>query len=377
MQQIAIKSGTLGIIVAICSLLLPTHLQAHDVAADTTRHHHFLETLGGYGFVMPHHTSIAYHVEDHIQPVHLRWGIKTRGTKAWQHAMGLPEMGIGLFRSNLGNNEIYGTATALYGFAAWSLFPPLNLRYQIGFGLAHLTKHFDAQSNYTNIAIGSHLNIYFDATLKTHIPLNRQWRLLYFLQFTHFSNGKLQSPNKGLNLITNNIGVSYHFGNLSPHKGSVFPAPQPPAHHVSVWTGIGLKTISRDVPGRKLASTLGIHYRRSPSSITSWGGGLDLFYDESLRKDPKPNAPDRNSNLYQLGLHADLDKHIERFTITVQIGGYLYTPVTPEGPVYTRLGLRYGITDKLWCNLSLKSHYAIASFVEWGLGYNLWKSNTP
>ena len=376
MQKITTESGVVGIIVAICFLFLPGHLKACAKGTDTTRYHHFLETIGGFGFVMPHHSSIAYHVQDHILPVHLQWGIKTRGTKGWQREMGLPELGMGLFRSNLGNDNIYGHATALYGFASWPLYQPLNLRYQIGFGIAHLTKLFDAQTNYTNIAIGSHLNIYFDATIKTHISLSQHWKVLYLLQFTHFSNGKLQSPNKGLNLITNNIGLSYHFGNLHPHKGYVAPAPLPPPHHISIWGGMGLKTISRDVPGKKFASTLGVHYRKSFTAVTSWGGGLDLFYDETLRKAPQPNTSGRNTNFYQLGLHADLDKHIERFTITLQIGGYLYTPVTPEGPLYTRVGLRYNITNNLWGNLSLKSHYATASFIEWGIGYNLWKSET-
>jgi len=321
---------------------------------------------------MPHHTSIAYHVNEHITPFHLRWGIKTRGTKLWHHQMGFPTMGIGLYRSNLGNDDIYGKATAVYGFASWPLYKPLNLEYQIGFGIAHLTKTFDIEDNYTNIAIGSHLNIYFDATIKTHIPINQHWQLLYFLQFTHFSNGKMQSPNKGLNLITNNLGISYHFGNLTSTNNYIHPNQRLPLHQIAIWTGAGLKTISRDRPEKKFASTLGLQYRHSSSNLTSWGGGIDFFYDESLRKETSSREPENKSHFYQVGLHADLDRHIERFTLTLQIGGYLHTKVDPEAPFYTRIGIRYKATNRIWCNLSLKAHYAIASFIEWGIGYNLW-----
>lgn len=364
----------LVIIAAICFNLQPLNLMAGMEKTDSTQKHHFIDMFGGYGFVMPHHTSIAFHVNEHITPFHLRWGIKTRGTKSWHHQMGFPTMGIGLYRSNLGNDDIYGKATAVYGFASWPLYKPLNLEYQIGFGIAHLTKTFNIENNYTNIAIGSHLNIYFDTTIKTHIPINQHWQLLYSLQFTHFSNGKVKSPNKGLNLITNNLGVSYHFGNLNRYKGPVKPIIQNSKNRLALWAGIGIKTISRSIPGKRFASTLGLQYRRSASTLTSWGGGIDVFYDESLRQNPDLLEAENRSSFYQLGLHADIDKHIERFTLTLQVGGYLYTAVEPEAPVYTRLGIRYQMSQKLWCNLSLKAHYAIASFIEWGIGYNLWQS---
>jgi hypothetical protein len=365
----------LVVIVVLCFFLQPLVLKAETAKPDSAQKHQFVDMFGGYGFVMPHHTSIAYHVNEHITPFHLRWGIKTRGTKLWHHQMGFPTMGIGLYRSNLGNDDIYGKATAVYGFASWPLYKPLNLEYQIGFGIAHLTKTFDIEDNYTNIAIGSHLNIYFDATIKTHIPINKNWQLLYFLQFTHFSNGKMQSPNKGLNLITNNLGISYHFGNFNQCPNPTVPSSvQSSKNRIDLWAGIGMKTISRSIPGKKFASTLGLQYRRSTSTLTSWGGGLDLFYDESLRQNPELMEAESSSNFYQLGLHADMDKHIERFSLTLQIGGYLYTAVDPEAPLYTRLGIRYQVNHNIWCNLSLKAHYAIASFIEWGIGYNLWKS---
>jgi len=359
--------------IALCMLINGFTLQAASQPDSTDRHYVF-ETQGGYGFVMPHHTSIAYNIREHVVPIHLRMAIKCRGTKAWQRKMHNPLIGMGLHRTNLGNDNIYGHATALYGFARWPLYRPINLEYQMGFGTAWISKKFDIEKNYTNIAIGSNLNIYFDATLTASLPINKTWHLNYYLQFIHFSNGKMQSPNKGLNLITNNLGVAYHFGNLTTYKGTV-PSPIKPAkHQVWLWAGAGAKTVSRDRPDHKFASTLGLQYRKASSPFTAWGGGIDLFYDKSLPEQEATTNEPLTEKYHQLGIHADLDKHLASFIFTMQVGTYLYTPISPEAPVYTRLGLRYAPNAHLWFNVSLKAHYAIASFIEWGMGFNIWQS---
>jgi hypothetical protein len=58
-----------------------------------------------------------------------------------------------------------------------------------------------------------------------------------------------------------------------------------------------------------------------------------------------------------------------RLALVVNIGGYIYAPVEVLAPIYSRIGLRYRIKDKFLTNFTLKSHWAKASYFEWGIGY--------
>ncbi|MBW6482993.1 MAG: hypothetical protein K0B10_08015, partial [Vicingaceae bacterium] len=53
----------------------------------------------------------------------------------------------------------------------------------------------------------------------------------------------------------------------------------------------------------------------------------------------------------------------------VQMGGYLLSAYKGDGLVYHRITSRYYINEQFFVNLGLKSHWAVADFIEFGVGY--------
>ncbi len=343
---------------------------------DTTTRNYFLSLHSGYGFIMPHHKSIEYNIKDHIRPLSMRAGFCPTGKKEWHRYYRFPEIGLGFYGSNLGNDEIYGFSYALYSYfkSPFISRPKWHLDYEIAFGLSWLTEQFDVENNYQNIAIGSSTNIYFDAGLMASFRLHSKLYFLSGLQFIHFSNGKITSPNKGLNVVTSNIGLQYFFREKSYKKDKRTQVQETRYIPTNYFQGIyahGIKSISRMEDGYFYASSLSLEYHRKYNRKYNWGLGLDLFYDGTSGLSENKTSSDLSKDFFQMGLHASHDLMVGRIAMIMQVGGYLWLPGKAEAPIYNRIGLRYTFDSGIIANLSLKSHYAQASFIEFGVGYQL------
>ena len=103
-----------------------------------------------------------------------------------------------------------GTPTALFSFIN---FPHKNLskRTRIitdgALGVLYDSNYYHATKNPKNDAIGSPFSIYVNIGLGFESILTRNVDLIYGLDYTHFSNGRLTVPNYGLNMLGVNLGL--------------------------------------------------------------------------------------------------------------------------------------------------------------------------
>jgi hypothetical protein len=364
-----IYKRTIILIIAICYSIIGITQENNSL----TKGLH-VEADYGYGFVMPHHKSIEYFLQDHIQTFDVKISKASFGNKYWNQLYRYPYAGVGYYRSNLGNNEIYGYANAIYSFIKVPFLGAshkINLSYQMSFGASYLTKHFDIEENYENLAIGSHLNIFIGLSLQSSIPLSKRLALTNGIRVTHFSNGITKAPNKGLNIFTGSVGLIYQINPIAPEK-IIKKLPEVDSkNEYSVVYAAGIKANSRYEDESYFVSSVIFDFNRNYSPKGRWLAGIDLFYDASniefSDKTEKSNVV--NSDLYQLGIHAGHDLVFGKFAIVLNIGGYIYTPVETLAPIYSRTGIRYRINNKIITNITLKSHWAKASFIEWGVGY--------
>ena len=83
----------------------------------------------------------------------------------------------------------------------------------VGIGSAYISKPFNYQTNYLNIAIGLHINMYANINLEAQI---RMPHFIFYTDFgiTHFSNGGTKHPNLGLNIPAISMGVKYKTFNI-------------------------------------------------------------------------------------------------------------------------------------------------------------------
>ncbi|MDA3953663.1 MAG: acyloxyacyl hydrolase [Bacteroidales bacterium] len=334
-----------------------------------------IETNLGYGFIMPHHKSIEYLLEDHVSTFDIKLTKLTFGNKYWNQLFRYPYYGVGFYRSNLGNDDVFGYANALYVFAKAPIIGASNkahLSWQFAFGASYLTKHFDIIDNPQNLAIASHLNMFLDFSLQSSIPLSKKLLLTNGVRFTHFSNGKVESPNKGLNAVSGSVGILYHINERPKPILTELPQIKNRDEYTVIYAG-GIKTLSHYESGYFYASSLIFDYNRNYSLKRRWSIGTDIFFDATnIQYSTNTEKADIiNTDLYQIGIHAGHEMIMDQLSLVINIGGYIYAPVEVLAPIYSRIGLRYRINNKIITNFTLKSHYAKASFLEWGIGYVL------
>ena len=99
--------------------------------------------------------------------------------------------------------------------------------------------------------------------------------------------------------------------------------------------------------------------------------GFDLFLEYSnIRSLKRKEIEVKHSyEIIRPGLHIGHQFEFSRLSFVTQVGLYLYAKDKSDGPVYSRIALRYKCNKKILLNLALKTHYVKADFVEWGIGY--------
>lgn len=334
-----------------------------------------IETRLHYGFIMPHHKSIEYNLNDHLRGFELNLGRFTDGSKKWHQHYRLPETGIGLYHGNLGNKEVYGITTALFGYFNAPIARTNNfaLNYKIGVGLAYLSKTFDLYDNNLNTAIGSHMNVYFRFSFNTRYKLNEYWSFLSGFSYAHSSNGKMKSPNKGLNQILVNAGFAYDLWKPEREMSVQIPYAYFSENKFSLAFSSGVKMKNRYSTKKYPIYSLSFDYMKKVSVKRKLVLGTDLFYDGTIPAQYEDLGvySTNPGDVLLAGVHVGQELYVNKLFIIMQLGAYVYRPWKENQPVYQRYGIKYLINDHVFAMVALKSHYGKADFIEWGIGYQL------
>lgn len=352
-------------------LLFISVFSINKTTAQEKEHQNFyLEPVYQYGFIWQHRPSLADVIGGSINVARISLGQETYGKSYWEQLYRYPDWGIGYSFTDLGNPDELGQANAVYYYLRIPAIkkPKFSLNYKISGGMAYL--------NQGNIAIGSHLNLYFDFSLDTKLKLGKRLELINAFGATHYSNGAIDMPNLGVNLFSYRLGLQYKL-NSTPREKITLEVPELESKHcISVVAGAGVKE-QRPLGGEKLTVASGsVDYLKPVGIKHKFGGGLDIFYDESLYHiiDSVYNEKVSDSEIMRYGVHISGEARYKRLVVAVHIGTYLKAKYTGDGKIYQRVAIRYLFTEKLFANISLKTSKGIADFVEWGLGYQIcWK----
>jgi hypothetical protein len=328
-----------------------------------------------YGFVLPHSSSIAYFVNEHVTGFQLNIGLMTNGVKQWQQFYNYPRMGFGFYHSGLGNDEVYGKVNALYFYFDRMFINNkrhINFGNRISFGLGYINKRFDLENNYYDVAIGSKLNVYINYSLEGTIRIVPKLQMKLGLGFSHMSNGRFFEPNKGLNLITSLVGIQYAFSDplqyLLPKQQDNFTDKKNQVIVMGAW---GQKQISRRFHDRYSVEALSGEYAHKISR-TSWLGlSLNTYYDPSIKKElAMDSVKSSTSDLIRVSINLSYELSMGKVSYILQPGWYLKNSYTTPGIWSNRIGIRYKINEHLLAGITIKAHWlAIADFIEWGIGY--------
>ena len=337
---------------------------------------YILETKLHYGFLLSHHKYMNHLATGHFPALEINIGKQTNGKQEWHSLYKYPVAGLAFWYADLRNPDVLGYAFALYPYLNFHLIrnPYFLLNFRFGTGLGYMTNKFDRLENYKNVAIGSHLNATVNMFYEFRWKVFRKLFLSGSLGLTHFSNGALKMPNPGLNIPTAAVGVSYLLSYGMPEVS--FPdyktrgKGESKIQVISILS-TGVKEIYPVCGNKYGICSFSTSFMKPLNMKQKIETGFDLFWDFSNIQELKNKYIEVNHSyeVIRYGIHLGHQFDFSRLSFITQAGFYLYAKDKSDGPVFMRIALRYRITKKMFFNLALKTHYAKADFVEWGIGY--------
>ena len=310
-----------------------------------------------------------------VASVDIGIGCRIVGPQYWKRYWKNPYFGIKTGYDHI-MSEVLGRRMSLGAF----LEMPMNqgrrweFGYMFGFGVSCLTKTYDSITNPQDVFIGSHFNALITLGLTANCHLSDKTTFYSAVKFSHSSNGTVQLPNKGVNLVELELGAKINFNAYSA-KDMETPviedekiANRP---ENSIFFNISpVYNSSRKTWKHHFSSSSSIGYRRKFHQCFAYGAGVDLMYDSSLEIAQEPNSP---TNDFALSAYGLLEAYWGRFSLRGAVGYYAWRGCDVTLPFYERIGVYYSFGKRVrqYVGASIKAHAAHAQFLEWTYGISL------
>ena len=327
--------------------------------------------------------------------------------RPWQQYLNDPTVGLGMTYLNFGN-DVMGEGIAMCPYILLNALrtPHFSVKVKLASGLVAVNGHYRATVNEVipNKTFGSLLNAYLSGGLNFDFPITRNIALNAELGFDHISNGRIQEPNKGANILYGGVGM---IATLNPGIGEEkspksFPD-LPYKWSLNVTGAAGVQNADMTDSRKFLISTFhvgGIY------NVTNWYGvglGMDVFYNGAIGSETNRGLFCRDhdysaADKMRVGLSLDNELQFGDVTAMVDWGLYLVNPSrhfyardheesghdsrlplfyktkgagSQEACHYIRFGVKYRIYDNLYIQALAKTHRHIAEYIEFGIGYQI------
>lgn len=329
--------------------------------------------------VMLHSPDLAQLITGHPEGVMVSFSKKTNGSQEWESIYNYPDYG-GYFLYQDFKSQKLGQCYAVgahYNF----YFLNRNLTVKIAQGIAYATHPYDKTTNSKNIAFGSKImaNTDFLVNYKKENLIDN-FGIQAGFAFTHFSLGRMKSPNSGLNTIGVNVGVNYNFREVQYRKIDTTLAKvkyaEPVRFNFVLRGGVNESPIIGS--GQKPFYHIGAYADKRIGRKSALQFGTELFLTTSNKEYIKfksiayPEEPiNADTDYKRVGIFIGHELFINRVSIEAQLGWYAYNPSKLDIDFYDRLGLKYYITKKIYGALAVKTHGFLAEALEFGVGVRL------
>ena len=291
-----------------------------------------------------------------------------KSSNSWAEEFNFPTVGAVLFHGSVGNDDLLGKYTSIYGFADIPILHKslYELSWRFGSGLGYTNRIYDPLLNPKNMAISTRINAIIIMGIKSTIRFKKS-NISFGVDLTHFSNSAFNIPNYGINIPYFSVSYArtisqdsslrlksritefnkFYFGTcgifslkeISPHGNRKYP--------IYAFTGF-----SRYFFSQKAGLELGV----------------DLISNQSIF-DFESQVNKTQLSILQLGLYTGYLVPLNHFHFFFGMGVHMRDRYRPNGLFYNRIGFRYQLTSGLYGNITLKSHRAKADYMEIGLGY--------
>jgi len=319
---------------------------------------------------------------------------QTTGQQKWQQLFNYPTLGFGCYTADFYNPKELGQPFALYGFfnAPFKRWDKWSLNYECRLGATFNWQAYNPIDNQYNISIGAASSFLIDLGLSMKHVLGEHLELETGLSLTHFSNGALQMPNKGINTIAPKINLFYNFHDRPEfHKTDLPKFEKQNEWFLSIFGGaknVIFERVNIDI----LEKYEGVHFpvlglstifNRQISYKSKIGLGMSFSYNGSINGqiEIEEGEIERDNKIikdkWQLSIYPSYEFVIHRVSVILQPAFYLYRQKTAhQSPIFhQRIGLKYHISKDFFISFILRDYdFHVSDFIEWHAGYKIdWK----
>jgi hypothetical protein len=358
----------LYLLVLVCGVVFGQHRNTFGVEVSDLR-----------GNVLPHRDDMYNLINGHPGGVMVSFLVRTHGTKDWQKVYGFPDYGAFFLYQDF-KSEPLGECYSVGGFYDF-YFLNRHLQLRLAQGIAYATNPYNKETNSINKAFGT--SVLDNTNIGLSYDNQRLIRPLGFhagLLFTHYSNGRVKTPNSGINTYLLNVGLAYNFEDeraIVNDTAFIKKSYREPVKYNFVFrTGVNESPIIRS--GQQPFYHIGFYADKRFNRKSALQVGTDLFLTNSFKDYiryysvayPEKHI-DPNTDYKRVGVFVGYELFVNRISLEAQLGYYVYQPFKMDIPVYDRVGMKYYVSDKVFGSFTIKTHMFMAEALEFGIGVRL------
>lgn len=326
------------------------------------------------GFIMLHRYNMRHLIQSHIWGGELSMGQTNFDDFFYNNLYNFPEKGVSFYFTYLGNPKQLGNVFALIPYMHLPVNKGRMLLIKAGIGLGYFNTTYHQKENNLNNVISSNLTVAINTQLQKNWKISKSMVLYHKIGMTHFSNAAFKMPNLGINLVTTSVGLRFSIlptPNIERKSKNEFEKERKSYFEAGLSSGIkevgGPDGLKYAIINANFAYIYPLSFK---SEFLLW---TDFFHDRSLeiRLAGENWKRARSQDFIQAGIIGGYRLRYYKLSFMIAMGVYAYTPYKGLGSLYHRVGMRYQINDRLGINTTLKSHFAIADFAEWGIVYRI------
>lgn len=342
-----------------------------------------VEVLGHYGKIFKHTVNFQPSINGPAVGAEVAFNLQTIGKHAWDKPYGFPQYGLAASVVRYNNDSVLGFGIGVLPQVFLPVFKRENFRvdFNLGVGVAYLTKHFDIVKNPRNNVIATGVNNVTSFGFRARYQFTPHWAALVGTSFSHYSTGDARLPNLGINVPVVKLGASYTI-NPVPY-GNYFSAdPQEKRKSIGFKTRFTVARFEAAQRNGPIHTQAGLELGAF-KYLTRWNKfslTADAFYNSYTYffLVTQEEDKDKNQMLRSLGstLLAEDEVLLGRVGMCFAIGAVLYQPKNSGGVYYEQLGVQYHFltfqkneTRNLYAGVYLKTHWANAEHVKAGIGF--------
>lgn len=269
-----------------------------------------------------------------------------------------------------------------------------EIDYMLSMGVGYSHKKYNNRDDIDNLLIGSRWLIYFGAGAHATYHIVPEWGIRAGIDYYHHSNGGMNMPNKGVNVLGASLGLVYtpYYKEVTEHARDYRPGAFQRYWYLNFSVGAGIKALNEEFQLSQFYSSTDSpdycknHFHRYATWSAQadimyryarrWasGVGVDVFYgtytDDVKEMEKNWQQADKYSR-WSVGIAAKHEVFYHQWSIAMSIGYYLFRhqgfkPEALEQPYYERVGLYYTFSrlGNVRLGFNVKAHRTRADYTE-------------